>query len=107
MKILNPYYSATGNTDNVAGQIEKAAQKEGHEVITVKAAKDIETDILAYDFIFIGSGVYMWMPGKPLTETHQQTDRTIPHRGNQSGIAEKSGQASGSLLYIQRRPYRS
>src|SRR5271157_2609710 len=68
MKILNLYYSATGNTDKVAEQIEKAGRKDGHEVTTVKAAKDIELDILAYDYVFIGSGVYMWVPGKPLTE---------------------------------------
>ena len=68
MKILNLYYSATGNTDKVAVQIERAARKESHEVTTVKATKDIEPDILAYDFVFIGSGVNMWMPGKPLME---------------------------------------
>jgi multimeric flavodoxin WrbA len=68
MKILNLYYSATGNTDKIAGQIEKAIRKDGHEVTTVRAGKEMELDILAYDFVFIGSGVYMWMPGKPLIE---------------------------------------
>lgn len=44
MKILNLYYSATGNTDKIAGQIEKAIRIDGHEVTTVKASKDIELD---------------------------------------------------------------
>ena len=39
MKILNLYYSATGNTDKVAVQIERAARKESHEVTTVKVPK--------------------------------------------------------------------
>jgi len=68
MKVLNLYYSATGNTSKIAGQIEKAVQKSGYEVTTVKAGLNIELDILAYDFVFIGSGVYTWMPGKPLME---------------------------------------
>jgi len=66
MKILNLYYSATGNTAKVAEQIEKAIRTEGHEVTTVKATKDIDLDILAYDYVFIGCGVFMWLPGKPL-----------------------------------------
>lgn len=68
MKILNLYYSATGNTGKVAEQIEKAILQEGHEVTTVRAAKDIDLDILAYEYVFIGCGVFMWLPGKPLME---------------------------------------
>jgi flavodoxin len=63
MKVLNLYYSATGNTDRVAEQIERAVREAGHEVETIKAAKGIELDILAYDFAFIGSGVYPWLRG--------------------------------------------
>jgi multimeric flavodoxin WrbA len=68
MKVLNLYYSATGNTDKVAKQIEKSIKKVGHEVETVQVGKDIEPDILAYDLVFSGSGVYSWLPGKPLLE---------------------------------------
>jgi len=68
MKVLNLYYSATGNTDKVARQIERSITKVGHRVDTVAVAKDIELDILAYDFVFAGSGVYSWLPGKPLME---------------------------------------
>jgi flavodoxin len=68
MRVLNLYYSATGNTDKVAKEIEKGIKKVGHEVETVKVVKDIDLDILAYDFVFAGSGVYAWLPGKPLIE---------------------------------------
>ncbi|MBI5594361.1 MAG: flavodoxin domain-containing protein [Deltaproteobacteria bacterium] len=68
MKVLNLYSSATGNTDKVARRIETAVQETGHEVKTIKADKDVDLNILAYDFVFVGSGVYSWLPGKPLME---------------------------------------
>jgi flavodoxin len=68
MKVLNIFFSATGNTKKVAQRIEQELLKIGHEVDTIQIAKDTETEILDYDFVFIGSGVYTWMPGKPLME---------------------------------------
>lgn len=68
MKVLNLYFSATGNTDKVAKQIEETVRKAGHEVETVRVGKNSEPDILAFDFVFVGSGVYMWLPGKPLMD---------------------------------------
>lgn len=66
MNVLNLYFSATGNTDKVARQIERTVREIGHEVESVKAGKEVELNILAYDFVFVGSGVYMWLPGKPM-----------------------------------------
>ncbi len=66
MKILNIYFSATGNTAKVASTIEKAAKESGHTVVTIPAKGEIDVDFLDYDFIFLGSGVYHWLPGKPL-----------------------------------------
>lgn len=68
MKVLNLYFSATGNTDKIARQIGTTVQKAGYEVETVKVTKNTELDILAYDLVFAGSGVYSWLPGKPLME---------------------------------------
>jgi multimeric flavodoxin WrbA len=70
MKILNLYFSSTGNTEKVARQITSSAAKAGHEVDTVKIAGDTgaEVDLLGYDFVFIGSGVYQWLPGKAMQE---------------------------------------
>jgi flavodoxin len=68
MKVLNLYFSATGNTEKVAKQIESAVLKVGHDVETIRVVKTIELDILAYDFVFAGSGVYAWLPGKPMLE---------------------------------------
>ena len=68
MKALNLYFSATGNTEKIAKQIEKTLREQGLEVDSFKVAKDgdAEPDILAYDLVFAGSGVYTWLPGKPM-----------------------------------------
>ncbi|QSH42525.1 flavodoxin domain-containing protein [Lentisphaerota bacterium ZTH] len=65
MKILNLYFSATGNTKKVAEMIERTALKERHDVETVRATATLEIDFLKYDLIIMGSGVYHWLPAKP------------------------------------------
>jgi len=91
MKVLNLYFSATGNTEKVAKRIEEAATKAGHQVDTIKVAKGVEPDVLAYDFVFVGSGVYTWMPGKPLVDLL-------------SGLREKYGRAGEIKPASPRRP---
>jgi flavodoxin len=68
MKILNLYFSSTGNTEKVANRITATVQELGHEVDTVKITGDRDIDLLNYDFIFIGSGVYQWLPGKAMQD---------------------------------------
>jgi len=68
MKILHLYFSTTGNTRKVARQIDRTLRQLGHEVETVPVTKELEPDLLAYDLIFTGSGVYSWLPGKPMIE---------------------------------------
>ncbi|MGD9134494.1 MAG: flavodoxin domain-containing protein, partial [Desulfobacterales bacterium] len=69
MKVLNLYFSATGNTEKVAMRISDAAKQLGCEVDTFKVtSRDIEIDILNYNFVFVGSGVYAQLPGTPLIE---------------------------------------
>jgi multimeric flavodoxin WrbA len=72
MKILNLYFSSTGNTEKIARQITATAEGLGHQLDKVKIAGDQELDLLDYDFIFIGSGVYQWLPGKGLQEFIQK-----------------------------------
>jgi multimeric flavodoxin WrbA len=68
MRILNLYFSSTGNTEKVANLITETVQQLGHEIDTLKIAGDQELDLLGYDVIFVGSGVYQWLPGKPMQE---------------------------------------
>jgi flavodoxin len=73
MKVLNLYFSATGNTEKVAMRISETVQELGGEVDTFKVTgKDIEIDILNYNFVFAGSGVYAQMPGKPFIELFKE-----------------------------------
>lgn len=73
MNVLNLYFSSTGNTEKVALKIQKTVQELGHNIETVKiTSEDIDLDILKYDFIFVGSGVYGQLPGKPLMELHRK-----------------------------------
>jgi len=69
MNVLNMYFSSTGNTEKVALKITEAIQALGHTVDTVEiASKDVEIDVLKYDMVFSGSGVYAWLPGKALMD---------------------------------------
>jgi len=68
MNILNVYYSQTGNTEKIAQSIAEAAASLGHQVKTIRAVHGLDLDFFIYDFIFVGSGVYQWLPGKPLLD---------------------------------------
>jgi hypothetical protein len=66
MKVLNLYFSTTGNTKKVAQHISATAATCGHQVDTIRATGGADVDFLGYDLVFVGSGVYEWLPGKPL-----------------------------------------
>ncbi|UCF92111.1 MAG: flavodoxin family protein [Desulfobacterales bacterium] len=67
MNVLNLYFSSTGNTEKVALRIQDTIQELGHQVKTIKITrKDTKVEILQYDFVFVGSGVYGQLPGQPL-----------------------------------------
>jgi hypothetical protein len=68
MKILNLYFSSTGNTKKVADCITATVENLGHQIDAVQITGDTDIDLLSYDFIFVGSGVYQWLPGKGLQE---------------------------------------
>jgi hypothetical protein len=68
MKILNLFFSSTGNTEKVANRITTTVEKLGHQIDAVKITGNTSIDLLSYDCIFVGSGVYQWLPGKGLQE---------------------------------------
>lgn len=73
MRVLNLYFSSTGNTEAVAQQIHKTLHELGHTVETVKiTGADVAVDVLAYDLVFVGSGVYSQLPGTPLMDLHRR-----------------------------------
>lgn len=73
MNVLNLYFSSTGNTEKVAFRIQDTVRALGHEVETLKVTSgDMDVDVLKFDFVFVGSGVYGQLPGKPLIELHRR-----------------------------------
>ncbi len=82
MDILNLYFSTTGNTEKVALKIEETVKELGHNVNTLKITKkNTEIEILDYDFVFVGSGVYQQLPGKPLMELFRELLQSYVKRG--------------------------
>lgn len=81
MTILNLYFSATGNTEKVAMRIQETVQDLGRKVDTVKITPETQLDILQYDFVFVGSGVYGQLPGKPVMEVFRKHIREYVQKG--------------------------
>jgi hypothetical protein len=73
MRVLNLYFSATGNTEKVAMRISDTIQESGHRVDTLKVTgKGADVDLLEYNIVFAGSGVYAQLPGIPLMELFKE-----------------------------------
>lgn len=69
MNVLNVYASCTGNTRKVALQIEATVKDEGHKVTSIEVTEALDItglNVLDYDFVFIGAGVYAWLPPKSM-----------------------------------------
>jgi len=82
MNILNLYFSQTGNTQKIAAKIAAVLEMDGHRVTTVPAEKHLDLDLLSFDFIFAGSGVYQWLPGKPMLDFLRQKRKENAEQGN-------------------------
>ena len=73
MNILNYYFSSTGNTESVALKISDTITELGYTTDTIRVTKsDVDIDVLAYPFVFVGSGVYGQFPGQPLIDLHRR-----------------------------------
>ena len=68
MKVLNLYFSATGNTEKIARHIAETLEREGHAVDTLKIAEGMDVELFDYDLVCAGSGVYEWLPGQPVVK---------------------------------------
>lgn len=69
MQVLNLFYSMTNNTKIVAERINQTVESLGHSCHALQInSKEHQVDLLGYELIFVGSGVYEWLPGKPMQE---------------------------------------
>jgi hypothetical protein len=93
MNILNLYFSATGNTKKVADVIAETSVVEEHSIKTVRIRKqmDSEINILDYDVVFAGSGVYEWLPGKPVISLFNKFAKTYREQGLIQQPAQRRG----------------
>lgn len=66
LKTLILYWSATGNTEKVAGSIRQALTREGISPVYKKVDEAETEDFLDYDFVFMGAPSYMWAPPEPV-----------------------------------------
>jgi hypothetical protein len=99
MEVLNLYCSVTGNTEKVAQRIHESAEGLGHRVNTVRVrSDDTDVDILEYDFVFVGSGVYAQFPGKPLMGLYRRLFQMYRER-NEIKAAAPRRPSRGAVVY--------
>ena len=92
MKILNVFCSVTGNTKKIALQIEKTAQLLDHEVTTIEVTAKTNENVfnfLDFDFVFIGSGVYSWLPPKIMCDYLGTMQKKYIKQGDVKGCAPR------------------
>lgn len=83
MNILNLYYSGTGNTKKVADTIANTASNAGNTLNTVRirTTMGLKLELLEYDIVFAGSGVYEWLPGKPVITLFSKLAKEYREKG--------------------------
>lgn len=81
MRILNIYHTTTGNTLKVAEKINQTLLDLGHNLDSVKAGEETKIDILGYDRVFAGSGVYGWLPGIPMQKLFEKLRGEYAEKG--------------------------
>jgi hypothetical protein len=84
MKILNLYCSMTGNTGKIAATIEASARRQGHDVHTLQVVAKTDPgqiNMLDYDFLFIGSGVYSWLPPEAMRKFIEAQHKIYAEQG--------------------------
>lgn len=73
MRVLNLFYTLTKNTEKVAQQIHDAVEELGYPIDTINVTSgEQDIDILQYNMVFMGSGVYGSLPGQPLIKLLQR-----------------------------------
>lgn len=73
MRVLNLFYTSTKNTEKVAQQIHDVIEELGYPIDTINVTSPKQDiDILQYNMVFVGSGVYGQLPGHPLIDLHRR-----------------------------------
>jgi hypothetical protein len=89
LKALVIYWSATGNTEKVAGAIQKALVGEGIEPVVRKVSEAEEEELYQYDLVFLGAPSYMFLPPEPVLRYVKQKMKLHVERGDIKPCAPK------------------
>jgi flavodoxin len=82
LKALIIYWSATGNTEKVAGAIKKALVGAGIEPVVKKLKDAGKQDFFDYDIVFIGSPSYQFLPPEPVQKFMDEKMKMHRERGD-------------------------
>lgn len=82
LKALLLYWSATGNTEKVAGAIQKALRGGGIEPVVKKIGEAGEEELYDYDLVFLGCPSYSFQPPKPVMALVEQKMKLHRERGD-------------------------
>ena len=82
MRVLNLFYTSTKNTEKVAQQIHDVIEELGYSIDTINVTSlKQDINILQYNMVFVGSGVYGTLPGQPLIHLHRRLIQQYKSRG--------------------------
>ena len=82
LETLVLYWSATGNTEKVAGAIQKALLGEGVEPVVKRISEAAEEELYYYDLVFLGSPSYQCLPPEPVQQFFNQKMKAHKARGD-------------------------
>ena len=82
LKALIIYWSATGNTEKVAGAIRQALTGEGITSVFKKVAEAGKEELYDYGLVFFGAPTYMWQPPEPVVKYIKDKMEHYMKRGN-------------------------
>jgi flavodoxin len=82
LKTLILYWSATGNTEKVAGAIQKALARQGANPVVKKIGQADEEELYQYDLVFLGSPSYQFLPPEPVQKFVKKKMKLHRDRGD-------------------------
>ena len=81
-KTLLLYWSATGNTEKVAGTIRRSLEATGIEPVVKKVEEADSEEILQYDLVFLGCPSYSFLPPPPVLKWVERKMKLHKQRGD-------------------------
>ncbi|RDU24608.1 flavodoxin family protein [Anaerosacchariphilus polymeriproducens] len=91
MKCLILYWSAGGNTEKIAEEINSVMLEQSISVDLIKITEDLNIDLFDYDLVFLGAPSYQWIPPVPVQKFIKNTMERYRGGIRPIGAPKKSG----------------